>query len=66
MHDAICVTIEFLLIFGEINFMQLLKICEIHKIYGPQNKSALQYDVEPIWLVKQVLQLLYGSCSQYH
>ena len=21
-------------------------------------------DIDPVWLVKQVLQLLYGSCSQ--
>ena len=24
------------------------------------------HDMNPIWLVKQVLQLLYGNCSQYH
>ena len=27
---------EFLLIFGEINFMEVPKICKICKIYGPQ------------------------------
>ena len=34
MHDAIRVAMEFLLIFNETNFMEVLKICEI---YGPQN-----------------------------
>ena len=43
MHDAICVTMKFLLIFSETNFVGVLKIRKIHEIYGPQNKSTLQY-----------------------
>ena len=27
---------------GETNFMEVPKICEVHEIYGPQIKSALQ------------------------
>ena len=42
MHDAIRVAMEFLLIFGEMNFVEVLKIREIRKIYSPRNKSALR------------------------
>ena len=42
MHDAIRVTMEFLLTFDETNFVEVLKIREI---YGPRNKGALQYAV---------------------
>ena len=35
-------TMEFLLIFGETNFVEVPKIHESHKIYGPQ-KSTLRY-----------------------
>ena len=42
MHDAIRVAMEFLLIFGETNFVEVLKIGEICEIYGPRNKSALR------------------------
>ena len=28
--------------------------------------SMIWHDMKPIWLVKQVLQLLYGNCSRYH
>ena len=41
MHDVIRVAMEFLLIFDETNFVEVLKIREI---YGPRNKSALRYD----------------------
>ena len=40
MHDAIHVAMEFLLIFGETNFVEVLKIREI---YGHWNKSTLRY-----------------------
>ena len=43
MHDVIRVAMEFLLIFGETNFVEVLKIREIHKIYGPRNKRTLRY-----------------------
>ena len=44
VHDAtVRVAMEFLLIFGETNFVEVLKIHKIHKIYGPRNKSALRY-----------------------
>ena len=33
MHDAVHVAMEFLLIFGEINIVEVPKICEIHEIY---------------------------------
>ena len=28
--------------------------------------NTMWHDMDPIWLVKQVLQLLYGNCSWYH
>ena len=28
--------------------------------------GVMWHDMNPIWLVKQVLQLLYGNCSWYH
>ena len=34
---------ESLLIFNEMNFVEVPKILEIHKIYDPQKKSALRY-----------------------
>ena len=50
MHDAIHVATEFLLIFSETNFVEVLKIC---KIYGPQNKSALRYMLQLIKTTKR-------------
>ena len=38
LQSAICVTIEFLLIFGETNFMQVPKIHKIHEICSPQKR----------------------------
>ena len=38
MHDAIHVVMEIMLIFGETNFVEVIKIPEI---YGLWNKSAL-------------------------
>ena len=35
-------TMEYLLIFGETNFVEVPKIHKIHKLYGPQ-KSTLRY-----------------------
>ena len=43
MHDAIRVVMEFLLIFGETNFMEVLKIHEICEIYSPRYKNTLRY-----------------------
>ena len=34
---------ECLLIFGEKNFAEVPKICDIREIYDPQKKNALQY-----------------------
>ena len=48
MHDAIRVAMEFLLIFGETNFVEVLKIHEIRKIYSPRKKSALRYHMNYI------------------
>ena len=45
MHDAIRVAMEFLLIFGETNFVEVLKVREIRQIYGPRNKNTLLYVV---------------------
>ena len=42
MHDAICVAIEFLLIFSETNFVEVLKIRKIRKIYSPRNKYVVK------------------------
>ena len=33
----------FPIIFGETNFVEVPKICEIHEIYSPQKKSTLRY-----------------------
>ena len=43
LQSAIRVTIEFSLLFGETNFVEVPKIHEIHKICNPQ-KGALRYD----------------------
>ena len=48
-YDTICVTMEFLLIFDETNFVEVLKIHEIREIYGPRNKSTLWYQMNCIW-----------------
>ena len=45
LHDAIHVVMKFLLIFSETNFVEVLKICKIHGIYGPRNKSTLRYNM---------------------
>ena len=39
-------------------------VCPLHGLLI--TVSALWHDMEPIWLVKQVLQLLCSCCSQYH
>ena len=39
LQSAIRVTIEFLLVFGETNFMEVPKIHEIHEICSPQKKE---------------------------
>ena len=36
---------EFPLIFGEANFIEVPKIHEICEIYGPRRKSALRYSL---------------------
>ena len=41
IQSAIRVTIAFLLIFGETNFVEVPTIHEIHEICSPQNKGAL-------------------------
>ena len=41
-------TMEFPLIFGETNFVEVPKICEIHKIYGPQRKHPMVVIIKPM------------------
>ena len=45
LQSTIHVTIGFLLIFGETNFVEVPNIHEIHTICSPQQKGALRYIV---------------------
>ena len=59
MLDAIRVAIQFLLIFGETNFVKVLKIREIREIYGPRNKSALRYFLNLLFFSVKSFAMLY-------
>ena len=42
------------------------EVCVSVCVSAPEASNNQWRDMDPIWLVKQVLQLLYGSYSRYH
>ena len=52
--------------FFKIAFVQEVGMCVFPLPRLLKSRDVIWHDMDLIWLVKQLLQLLYGSYSQYH